>query len=161
MASQSLGGRLHNLVWRWWPTANGVVLAAVLAVAFAAALAGWARFPFAQLLKLASLEAMAVGLILAIVGEVLERLKLAPKTKSWAAETNELELGSPLPDSIPIVESADPAMRADELNDPDGRWRLQTTTSALPKPNLIPPEFAHGATAVWVMDRSPSEAPPK
>ena len=54
-----------------------------------------------------------------------------------------------------------PATRADELNDPDGRWPLATTTSALLKPNLIPPEFAHGATAVWVMDRSPSEAPPK
>lgn len=161
MASQSVGGRLHNLVWRWWPIANAVPPAAVLVVGLAAALAGWARLPFAPLLKIVTLEVMGVGLVLAIVGEVLERLKLAPKTKSWPAETNELELGSPLPDSIPIVESADPAMRADELNDPDGRWPLQTTTSAPPEPRPIPPEFAHGATAVWVMERSPRDTRPK
>jgi hypothetical protein len=148
------------LVWRWWPIANGVVLAAVLVIALAAALAGWARLPFAPLLKIASLEAMAVGLALAIVGKVLERLKLAPKTKSSAAETKELELGSPLLDPIPIVEPADPAMRAGELNEPDESWPLQTTTSAPPEPRPIPPEFAHGATAVWVTERSPHDNPP-
>jgi hypothetical protein len=161
MASQSVRGPLRSAIWRWWPTANGVVLAAVIGVGLAGALAGWAKLPFASHLKIITLEGMALGLLFAIVGEVLERLKLAPKTRSQTAPTNELELASPLLDPIPIVEAADPEERTENPSEPEGRWPLQTTPSTSPEERLIPPEFVRGAKAIWAMERPPRDKSPE
>lgn len=161
MASQSVRGPLRDAIWRWWPTVNGVVLAAVIGLSLASALAGWARLPFASHLKIVTLEGMALALLLAIVGEVLERLKLAPKTKSETVPIDELELPSPLPDPIPIIESADPGEPTENPSEPEGRGPLPATPSASPEETLIPPKFVRGAKAVWAMERSPRDDRPE
>jgi hypothetical protein len=148
---------LRNATWRWWPTLDRIILAAIIGAGLVANLAGAARLSFAPYLKIATLEIMAVGLLLTIVGVILERLKLVPKTKSQSEILGEAEPPRPLPEPIPIVENADPRDHGmqDSAAEPERLEPSQTIEAG-----VIPPELVRGGvSAVWRVARSPRDNP--
>jgi hypothetical protein len=150
-----------SLLWRRWPNAVGAVYAAVVSIALVTALAVWARLPFASYLEMVSLGGLAVAVLLSIVGQVLERLKLVPKTKTQGGLTDELEGSPPLAEPIPIVEAAAPHDRPKESDEPEGGQPSQATPSIPLEDRTIPRAFLRpGVKADWTLEPSredPSE----
>ncbi len=155
MASQLDPSPPPSLLWRWWQTASGAVYAAVVSIGLVTALAVWARLPFASYLEMVSLGGLAVAVLLSIIGKILERLKLIPKTKSPITPTGELEGSPTLSEPIPIVEASASDSRAEDIGEADERRRSAATLSDQLDSGTIPRVLTRsGVDAVWRLEPS-------
>lgn len=131
----------HERLRKVWPWVRQVTLGAWIAACVIAALATWARLPFAATLRFAAFAIAIPTLAMGVIEEILERLKWVDKTPESKPFNPE---APPLPEPIPVSQAAPP----DPATEPEAQPHTETLTPL--GGGALPETFKKdGRKAVW------------